>query len=139
VVDVDDSSSKSDGGDMPLPGGAQAEDKTQSAGRQVRLVRVRDDRWIEQRCRFQGEFANEIGTDQQLSLFGNCLIGQQEVSDLFESFQKGFVDLLVSLGEFGGYFVQERADSVFRERHDPGDNPAGPLGILRTEWPQKNA
>jgi hypothetical protein len=31
--------------------------------------------------------------------------------DLFESFQKGFVDLLVSLGEFGGYFVQERADS----------------------------
>ena len=83
--------------------------------------------------------ANEIGTDQQLSLFGNLLIGQQEVSDLFESFQKGFVDLLVSMGEFGGYFVQERADPVFRERHDPGDNPAGPLGILRTEWPQKNA
>jgi hypothetical protein len=72
-------------------------------------------------------------------LFRNFLIGQQEVSDLFESFQKGFVDLLVSLGEFGGYFLQERADSVFRERHDPGDNPAGPLGILRTEWPQKNA
>ncbi len=72
-------------------------------------------------------------------MFGNFLIGQQEVSDLFESFQKGFVDLLVSLGEFGGDFVQERADSVFRKQHDPGDNPAGPLGILRIEWPQKNA
>jgi hypothetical protein len=72
-------------------------------------------------------------------LFGNFIIGQQEVSDLFESFPKGFVDLLVSLGEFGGYFVQKRADSVFRERHDPGDNPAGPLRIPLTEWPQKNA
>ena len=83
--------------------------------------------------------ANEIGADQQLSLFGNFLIGQQEVADLFEAFQKGFVDLLVSLGEFGGYFVQQWADLVFRERHDPGDNPAGPLGSLRTERPQKNA
>jgi hypothetical protein len=139
MVGVDDTRPKSDGGNVSFPGGAQAEDKTQSAGRQVRLVRVRDDGRIEQGSGFQGEFANEIGADQQLSLFGNFPIGQQEVADLFESFQKGFVDLLVSLGEFGGYFVQERADSVFRERHDPGDNPAGPLGILRTEWPQKNA
>jgi hypothetical protein len=100
---------------------------------------VRDDGGIEQGCRFQGEFANEIGADQQLSLFGNFLIGQQEVSDLFESFQKGFVDLLVPLGEFGGYFVKERADPVFRERHDPGDNPAGPLLIPLTERPQENA
>ena len=84
-------------------------------------------------------FASEIGADQQLSLFGNFLIGQQEVADLFESLQKGFVDLLVSLGEFSGYFVQERADSVFRERHDPGDDPADPLGIARAEGPQKNA
>jgi len=36
------------------------------------------------------------------------------VADLFEPFQKGSVNLLVSLGEFGGHFVQERADSVFR-------------------------
>jgi hypothetical protein len=72
-------------------------------------------------------------------LFGNFLIGQQEISDLFESFQKGLVDVLVSLGEFGGDFVQERADSVFRERHDPADNPAGPLRIPLTERPQKNA
>jgi hypothetical protein len=71
-------------------------------------------------------------------LFGNVLIGQQEIADLFESFQKGFVDLLVSLGEFDAYFVQERADPVFRERHDPGDNPAGPLRIPLTERPQEN-
>jgi len=71
-------------------------------------------------------------------LFGNFLIGKQEIADLFESFQKGFVDVLVSLGEFRRYIVQERADPVFRERHDPGDNPAGSLGISRTEWPQEN-
>jgi hypothetical protein len=48
-------------------------------------------------------------------LFGNFVIGQQEIADLFESFQKGFVDLLVSLGEFRRYFVQEGADPVLRE------------------------
>src|ERR1700737_4668792 len=94
MVDVDDTRSKSDGGNVSLPRSAQAEDKTQCTGRQVRLVRVRDDGGIEQGCRFQGVFANEIGADQQLSLFRNFLIGQQEVADLFESFQKGFVDLL---------------------------------------------
>ena len=76
MVGVDDTRSKSDGRNMSLSRGAQAEDKTQSAGRQVRLVGVRDDGRIEQCCRFSGVFANEIGTYQQLSLFGNFLIGQ---------------------------------------------------------------
>jgi hypothetical protein len=45
-------------------------------------------------------------------------------------------DLLVSLGEFGGNLVQERADPAFRERHYPGDNLPG---LPRIEWPQENA
>jgi hypothetical protein len=48
------------------------------------------------------------------------------------------VDLLVSLGEFGGYLVQERTDLFFREQHDPGDNPASSLRIPLTERPQEN-
>jgi hypothetical protein len=72
-------------------------------------------------------------------LFRDSLIGRQEVTDLFESFQEQFVDLLVSLGEFGGNVIQERTNLVFRERHDSFDNPGGPLGISRTECPQENA
>ena len=49
---------------MSLAGGAQAEDKSQSAGRQARLVRVRDDGGIEQGRGFQGVFRQEIGADQ---------------------------------------------------------------------------
>src|SRR5689334_6857942 len=63
MVRVDDAGSKSDGGNMPLPRGPQADDKTQSVRRRVRLVGVRDDGRIEQGCRFQGVFANEIRTD----------------------------------------------------------------------------
>jgi hypothetical protein len=70
------------------------------------LVRVRDDGRIEQGCRFQREFANEIGTDQQLSLLGNFLVCQDEVADLFEPFQKGSVDVLMSLREFSEYLLQ---------------------------------
>jgi hypothetical protein len=66
-------------------------------------------------------------------LFGQFLIRQHQVTDLFEALQEEIADLLVALGEFSGDFVQERADSVFRERHDPGDNPTVPLGIPQTE------
>jgi len=41
----------------PSPVGAQTEDKTQRAGSKFRLVRMRDNRRIEQSCRLQGEFA----------------------------------------------------------------------------------
>jgi hypothetical protein len=139
VVRADDPRPKSDGGNVPLPSGAQAEDKTQIAGRKVRLIGVRNDGRIEQGCRFQGEFANEIGTDQQLSLLGNFLIGQNEVVDLFEPFQKGSMELLVSLREFSKYFLQEWPDLVFWERHDSGDDSANSLGSLRSERAQKNA
>jgi len=46
--------------------------------------------------------------------------------------------LLVSLGEFSEYFVQECPDLVFWERHDPGDNPARSLGVLVPERAQKH-
>jgi hypothetical protein len=49
------------------------------------------------------------------------------------------VDLLVSLGEFSGYFIQKWPDLVFWERHDPGDYPARSLGIFVSERAQKNA
>jgi hypothetical protein len=43
-------------------------------------------------------------------LLGDFLIRQQQLADLFKAFQKEFADLLVSLGEFSGDFVQEGAD-----------------------------
>ena len=124
---------------MSFPGGAQAENKSQRAGRQTRLVRVRNDGRIEQGSGFQGVFGQEIGADQQPSLFGEFLIRRQRLADLFEAFQKEFADLLVPLGELSGDFVQQRADPVFRERHDPGDDPGDPLGTTRTEGPEENA
>src|ERR1051326_3538802 len=139
MVGVDNTGSKSDGGNMPLSRGPQAEDKTQSVRRRVRLVGVRDNRRIEQCCRFQGVFANEIRTNQQLALFRNHLIGHHKVADLFEPLQELFLDLLVSLGEFSRYLIQERPDLIFRKRHDPGDNSARSLGILVSERTEKNA
>jgi hypothetical protein len=72
-------------------------------------------------------------------LFGEFLARPQQLADLLEAFQKNFTDLLVSLGEFRGDFVEERADLIFRQRPDSGDDPANPLRITETEWPQENA
>jgi hypothetical protein len=98
---MDDTGSKSDGGNVSFPSGAQAENKPQSAGREISLVRVRNDGWIEQSSGFQGVFGQEIGADQESSLFGQSLIRQHQVADLFEAFQEEIANLLVSLGEFG--------------------------------------
>src|SRR5664279_4683994 len=136
---MDDTGSKSDGGNVSFPSGAQAENKPQSAGREISLVRVRNDGWIEQGSGFQGVLGQEIGADQESSLFGHFRIRQQRLADLFKAFEEGLADLLVPLGEFSGDFVQQWADSVFRKRHDPGDDPGDPLEISRAEGPQKNA
>jgi hypothetical protein len=57
---------------------------------------------------------------------------------LFEAFQKEFTDVLVPLRELSGDFLQEETDPVVRERHDPGNDPAHPLGVPRIKGPQKN-
>jgi hypothetical protein len=49
------------------------------------------------------------------------------------------VDLLVTLGEFSGYVIQERTDLNFRKGDDPGDNSARSLGILVPERTEKNS
>jgi len=97
MIGVDDTSPKSDGRNVPFPGGAQAENKTQSASRQVCLVRVRNDGGVEQGRRLQRVFRQEIGTDQQLSLFRDFLVVQQEITDLIKALPKELVYLLVPL------------------------------------------
>ena len=124
---------------MPFSGGAQAEDESQRAGWQTRLIGVRDDGGIEQRSGFQRVFGQEIGADQQPSLFGEFLTERQHLADLFEAFQKKLADVLMPLGELGGDFIQQRTDLVFRKRHDPFDDPRDPLRTSGTEGPQKNA
>jgi hypothetical protein len=52
MIGMDDTGPKSDGGDVSLPRGAQAEDKTQSTRWQTALIGVRNDGRIEQRSGF---------------------------------------------------------------------------------------
>src|SRR5260370_38465752 len=51
MVGVDDTRSKGDGGNMPLPRCAQAEDKTQSGRQRIRLGGGRDDGRGGESCR----------------------------------------------------------------------------------------
>ncbi len=111
LIGMDDTGSKRDGRNVSFPSGAQAENEPQRAGRQTGLVGVRHDGRIEQGGGFQRVFGQEIGADQQPSLFGHFLIRRQRLADLFEAFQEDVADLLVPLGELGGDSVQQRADS----------------------------
>ena len=43
------------------------------------------------------------------------------------------------LGEFSGYFFQQRTDLAFWQGHDPRNDPAPSLRISWAEWPKKHA
>ncbi len=108
---------------MPFARSAQAENESQRARWQPRLIGVRDDGGVEQRRGFQGVFSQEIGADQQPPRFGEFLTRGQHLADLFKAFQKELADLLVPLGELGGDFREKDRDLVFGNRHDPFDDP----------------
>ena len=72
-------------------------------------------------------------------MFGYVLNRRQRLTDLLEALQKEIADLLVALRKLSGNFIQEPADLVFRERHDPADDPGYPLGTTRTKGPKENA
>jgi hypothetical protein len=120
---------------VSFPSGAQAEDKPQSAGREIRLVGMRNDGWIEQGRGLQGVFGQKIGADQEASLFGQLLIRPNRFADLLEAFQEQIPDSMVPLGELGRYFIEQRGDAVFRDRHNPGHDADTPLGIPFVEGP----
>jgi hypothetical protein len=58
---------------------------------------------------------------------------------LFKAFQKEFANFIVSLRKFSGDLAQQGLDLIFRDRHDPLDDPADALRISWVEWAQKNA
>lgn len=72
-------------------------------------------------------------------MFGYLLSHRQRLTDLFEALQKSIADVLVALGKLSGNFVQQPADPIFRDGHDPGDDTGDPLGATRAEGPEENA
>ena len=64
-VGADEAAAKLDRREMTLAGGTQAHDEPQRAGRDAVLIRVRDNRGVEQCRRLQAVLAHEVGADQQ--------------------------------------------------------------------------
>ena len=123
---------KGDGGDVTFARGPQAQDETQRAGRQVRLVRMRHDRGIEQRGGFERILVAKIGAEQELPFFGQVLVGVQAGADLLESGFEKIPGLGVALAEFHLHLLPKGVDFGFREGHDLGANPGG-AGVARKE------
>ena len=139
LIGMDDAGAKRDGRNVSFAGGAQAQNEAQRAGRQFRLIGVRNDGGIEQGRRFQRVFGQEIGSDQQPSCFGHFRIGRQRLADLFEALQEEIANLLVALGELSADLGEQFVDAVFRKCHDPLDDRGDALGTTRVEGPQENA
>ena len=110
----------------------QAQDETERAWREVRLVRMRHNRGIEQRGGFERILVTEIGTEQELPFFGQMVVGVQARADLLESVFQEIPGLGVALTEFHLHLLAQVVDFRFRESHDLGANSGG-AGVARKE------
>ena len=122
---VQEAGAKSDRGDVAFARGPQTQDESQRARRKVRLVRVRHDRGIEQRRRFEGILVAEIRAKQQLAFDGELLVGAQTGTGLFEPPAEELPGLRVALAELGLHLLPERVDFAFGQGHDLGANSGG--------------
>ncbi len=110
---------------MTFTRGPEAQDKTQRAGRQVGLVRMRHDRGIEERGGFERILVTEIGAEEQLSFFGQVLTGVQALAHLLESGFEKVPRPGVAAVEFRLHLLPKEVDFRVRERHDLGTNSGG--------------
>ncbi len=100
---------------MAFARGPQAQNEPQRTRGQVRLVRVRHDRGIEQRRGFERILVTEIRAEQQLPFLGRFCVGSQTRADLLEPPHQELADLRVAVPKLGSHLLPERVDFGFRE------------------------
>ena len=113
---------------MPFAGGAQAENESQRAGRQTGLIGVRNDGGIEQRGRFQGVFGEEVGADQQPSLFGELPVSVGNISRTCSKRSRRVCGCADGARRTRRRFHRAgAADLLFGKRQDPFEDPGDAL------------
>ena len=119
---LDRSGTEFDRRNMPLAGGAQAHDETQTAFRGVVLVRVRHDRRIEDRSRFQGILAGEERPDQEPAFAGERNVGLDMPPHHFEVRQDLRFNVDVPVVELAQHLLQLGDDFRLRQRQGSFDD-----------------
>ena len=124
---------------MPFAGGPQAQNETQRAGREVRLIRVRHDRRIEQRRGFERIFVREVGAQHQLPFFGDPAAGTQRVPDVLEAAFEELADFQVAFTKFGLHLLRQRMDFPVGKGHHLRADFAGALAARDIERSNQHA
>src|SRR5688572_29080913 len=101
---IHEARAKADRGDVSLTRGAKAENKPQRAAWQVRLIRVRDDRRVEQRRGFKRVLMREVCAQQQFPFLRNRLVSREKGANLLEPPAKELADLEMAFCKFGLHF-----------------------------------
>ena len=133
---------------MALACSTQAEHKAQLAGRQSGLVRMCDDRRVEQRRSLEAILVNEAGADQQAALLGDLDAVLGRVMKLVVAIDEQGAEVAMPSaerqqggGELGRY-------GIGLHRENASDDPHRPAGIWtvqvaglgrRKEWPGEHA
>ena len=95
---------------MPFARGAQAQDETERALGQRRLVGVRHNGGVKQRRGLRGVFVREVSADERLA-FGGRLPGfAQVLTHLNETVAKELFHALMPISKFAQHLAQQPCD-----------------------------
>ncbi len=97
------------------------------------MVRVRNNRWVEESRGFERVLGEEIGANEEASLLRQIASRIVLLPNLFEAFQQSFSQSVVPLRKVGSDFLQKRAYLLLGERHDSADNHTNALSASRIE------
>ena len=139
ALGVDRAGAEGDGRDVPLAGGAKADDKPARAWGQARLVGVPDHRGVEQGGRFEGVFLREVGADQEAAGLADRPVGQEVSPDLLEAVQEELAGSLVAVTELAHHAAEQPLDLRLGERGQTRDDLLGAVFARRVERPHHDA
>src|SRR5262245_43830713 len=138
MLRADDTHAESDGGNVSLARGPQAQDETQRTRRQASLVGVRHDGRIKQRRGLRRVFVGEVSADKRLAVRRSPPIAQI-MADFGKSVAEKFINLLVTVLEFAENRTQQPVNLRFRKGHDTSNNSSGNIFGRWAKGPEQNA
>ena len=129
---------------MPLARGAKTHHKAQGPGRHIALIRMRHDRGIEKRRRFQGVFAGKHRANEQLAVLRQLSLREHMTLDHLEMIQHHLLDIEMTGMKFLADHLQlglhlllaqqqgaanDGGDARFLERNERANDHPRTLGL----------
>ena len=131
----DHSGPKGDRRHVPFARRPQTDDKPARPFLEPFLIGMPDHRGVEERRRLERIFLREKRADQELPLFGQAVVGEEQMADALKPALEEDPRALVAAQELAHHLVEEPVHLRLGEGHHARNDLERPILADRPEWP----